>query len=127
LRIALLALELQKLRAQNVHRDLAILDLGTLLLRSNDRVGRNVDDPDGRLGLVDVLPAGAPRFEGLDAQIIGLDVEVDFLAGFDLRNDVDGRERGMPAMRRVERGEADQTMDAALALEQTVRVLAADE
>ncbi len=82
---------------------------------------------DGRFGLVDVLAPGPAGFERFDPQVFGFDLHLDVFAGFDFGDDVDRSERRMPPVRRIERRDAHQAVHAALALEHSVRVLAAHE
>ena len=81
-------------------------------------------DPDGAVGLVDVLAAGALRAVGVDLQVVLVDLDVG-VVGQERRDD-DGRERGVAAVRLVERAQADEPVLAALGLEDAVGVLAAD-
>ena len=86
-----------------------------------------MDDADRGFGLVDVLAAGAAGLVGFDAQVFGFDLDIDLLVGRDLGNDVDRRERRVPAVLLVERRHPHEAVDAALALEHAVGVLPADE
>ena len=86
--------------------------------------GRQVGDPDRGVGDVDVLAAGAARSVGVDAQILVLDLDVDVVR--QLRPDEDGRERGVPARRLIERRDAHEPVDAGLGQHQAVRVVADD-
>src|SRR5918998_2463966 len=52
-----LALELEEARPEDPHRYLAVLVLAALVLALHHDPGRQVGDPDRRVGLVDVLPA----------------------------------------------------------------------
>src|SRR5438270_8458215 len=69
-------LALEKARPQHLHRDLPVLDLRALVLAGDHDPGRQVRDPDGRLGLVDVLPPGTAGAVGIDAQVLGLDLDL---------------------------------------------------
>ena len=81
-------------------------------------------DADRGVGLVHVLPARTARAVRVDAEL-GL-VDLDRGVVGQERCDDDLRERGMPAVRRVERRLAHEAMHAALRLQRAVRVLALD-
>jgi hypothetical protein len=49
----------------------AVLVLRALVLALDHDAGRQVGDADRRIGLVDVLAAGAGGAEGVDAQVLG--------------------------------------------------------
>ena len=53
--LTLLLLELGQPRLEDPQRRLLVGGLGTLVLALDDDAGRDVGDPDGRVGLVDVL------------------------------------------------------------------------
>ena len=74
-------------------------------------------------GLVDVLAAGAARSHGVDAQVIGLDVDVDV---FRLRQDRHGRRRSVDATAGLGRRNALHAMHARLELEARKDALARD-
>src|SRR5579884_1885779 len=126
LRLLLLARALHELRAQDPHRDVAVLHLRALLLRGDDDPGRQMVDANRGLRLVDVLTAGAARLERLDLEIFRLDLDVG-VAFLHLGNDVDLGERRLPPPLVVERRDPHQPVDAALALEHPVRVLPAND
>ena len=48
-----------------------------LVLALDDDAGREVRDPDGGVGLVHVLAAGAARAVGVDAEVALVDLDVD--------------------------------------------------
>src|SRR5207237_10095150 len=75
-------------------------------------------------GLVDVLAAGPARAVGVDPQLVL--VELDGLVLGEQRTDDHLRERGVAAVRLVERREADEPVDAALGLKDAVGVLPLD-
>ena len=85
---------------------------------------RQVRDADGRVGHVDVLAAGAARAVGVDAEVLVGDLDLDVVV--DLGRDVDRGKRRVPALRRVERRDPDEPVDAHLALEVAVGVVADD-
>src|SRR3954447_19089261 len=103
----LLALALQllgQLRAPHPHRRLAVLRLRALVLALHNDAGRAVRDAHGRVGLVDVLAAGARRAVGVDLQVVGVDLDVAGI--FDDGGDLDAGEARLAAVRGVERAEA---------------------
>src|SRR5918999_6162279 len=57
LALPLLALELEEAGPQDPHGNLAVLVLAPLVLALHHDAGRQVRDPDRRVGLVDVLPS----------------------------------------------------------------------
>ena len=65
-----------------------------------------------RVGLVDVLAAGALGAVGVDADVVPVDLDLDVVV--DLRQDLDQGERGLAPVLRVERADAHEAMDAAL-------------
>jgi hypothetical protein len=65
--------------------------------------GRPVGDAHRRVGLVDVLAAGARRAVGVDLQVVVVDLDVAVL--LDDRRDLDAREARLAAVRGVERRE----------------------
>ena len=98
--------------------------LALLVLDLDDEAGRQVRDPDGGVGRVDGLAAGAGRALDVDAQVALLvDLDLDLV---DLGQDDDGRGRGVDAPRRLGRRDALDAVDAALELEPAVRAVAVD-
>src|SRR5918992_3633330 len=103
LTLSLLALELEEASPQDPHCYLAVLVLAPLVLALHHDAGRQVCDPDRRVGLVDMLPArpGSP---------VGVDLEV-LLLYLDLypivynRSDSDRGEARVPPRRGVERAD----------------------
>ena len=85
---------------------------------------REVRDPDGAVGLVDVLASGALRTVRVDLQVVVVDLDLGVLRKE--RRDDHRRERGVAAVRAVERALPDEPVLAALGLEDAVGVLAAD-
>src|SRR3984957_6131805 len=88
---ALFELELVEARAQHLHGGLAVLVLAAFVLALDDDAGGQVREANGGVDLVDVLASMAAGAEGVNAQILGLHLDVD--AVIDLRDHVDGRER----------------------------------
>ena len=86
--------------------------------------GRQVRDAHGRVRDVDVLAAGAARAVGVDAEVLVGDLDLDVLV--DLGRHVDGSERGVPPLRRVEGRDPHQPVDAHLALQVSVGVVPDD-
>jgi hypothetical protein len=70
-----------------------------------------VRDPDGRVGLVDVLPAGAARAKRVHADLGGVDGDV-LVVLRQVRDHVDGCERGLPPAFGVERRDPHEPMDS---------------
>src|SRR5580692_968244 len=64
---------------QNAHSLGAIFDLGFFVLLRDDETGGQVSDTHGGVRRIDGLAAGAGRAEGVDAQILGFDFNVDFV------------------------------------------------
>ena len=91
----------------------------SLVLALGDDAGREVGQPDGRVGLVDVLAAGALRAEGVDPDLVPVELDLDVLVG--LRQDLDERERRLAPVLRVERADPDEAVDAALGAKPAVR------
>ena len=72
--LALLALE--QLGAQHLHRRVLVGRLRALVLALHDDPARAVRDAHGRVGLVDVLAAGARGAVGVDLQVVVVDLDV---------------------------------------------------
>src|SRR6185312_13214977 len=119
-----LELELVEARAQDLHRHVLVFVLGALVLALDDDVGGEVDDAHGGVGHVDVLSALAAGAEGVDAQVLLADVDLD--AVVDLGADEDAGEGGVAALGLIEGRDAHQAVDAGFGLEQTVGVVALD-
>ena len=83
-----------------------------------------VRDADGGFDFVDVLAAVAAGAEGVNAQVVGLDVDFDAIVNFG--NDEGGSERGVAARGLVEGRDADEAMDAAFAGQHAEGVFALD-
>ena len=79
---------------------------------------------DARLGLVLVLAAGPAAPEDVALQLVVAEHDVDRVV--DLGQDVDRGERRLPPAGRVVRADPDEPVDAGLALEVAVGVLALD-
>ncbi len=83
-----------------------------------------VRDADGGFDFVDVLAAVAAGAEGVNAQVVGLDVDFDAIVDFG--DDEGGGEGGVAARGLVEGRDAHQAMDTAFAGEHAVGVFAFD-
>ena len=64
---------------QDAHRLLLVLQLALLVLAADHDAGRQVGDPDRRVGGVHALAAGAAAAEDVDAQVVLVDLDVDLL------------------------------------------------
>ena len=120
--LAAALLGLDQLRAQHRHRGRAVRGLRALVLALHDDAGRLVGDAHGRVGLVDVLAAGARGAVGVDLQVVVVDLDVARL--LDDRRDLDARERRLAPVGGVERAEADEAVHALLGGVEPVGVLA---
>ena len=118
-------LELDQLRAQELHRRRLVLGLRALVLALDDDPARDVGDPHRRVGLVDVLAARSRGAVGVDPQLGVVDLDRDVLV--DHRPDVDLGEARVAAGGGVEGRDPDQPVDAALGGEEAVGVLAAGD
>ena len=107
-----------------LHRRVFILMLRALVLAGYDDAGGRVGDADGGVGGVDVLAASARGAEGVDAQVGGVDLNLDVVVDFG--RDEDCGEGGVPAVARIEGRFAHQAVDAGLGAEPTISVGAAD-
>ena len=76
-------------------------------------------EPDRRVGLVDVLAAGALRPERVDADVVPVEFDLDVVT--DLRQDLDEGERRLPPLLGIERADSDQPVDATLGTQPAVR------
>src|SRR5579862_2456473 len=122
--LLLLHLDFIEARTQDPHALLAVLDLRFFVLAADDRVGWDVRDAHGGIGRVHRLPARARRAERIDAQIFGLDLDVDV---FSLGEHGDSNGRGMHAALLFRGGHALDAVDAAFVLELRIDALAFDD
>jgi hypothetical protein len=122
LRLPLADLQFVEPGAQHAHRLVPVAVLGTVVLALHDRVGGQVGDPNRRLGLVDVLAAGAGGPEHVDAQVRGIDVDLDRIVHF--RIDVHRCEGRVATAAGIERRLAYQPVDAGFGAQVAVGVLA---
>src|SRR5229473_5112270 len=108
--LALLLLLLVEAGAENAHGFGAILDLRFLILLRNDESAGDMRNAYGGIRGVDGLSAGAGRAEGIDAQVLGFDLDIDFV-GFGENRDSGGR--SVDAALRFRRGNALNAVHAA--------------
>ena len=111
-------------RLEPLHRLVAVRVLRALVLAFDDDAGRQVRDADRRVGLVDVLAAGAGRAERVDLQIGRIDFDVVDLVDFGQDRDRCGR--GVDASLRFGFRHALHAVRAGLELEPRERALAFD-
>ena len=121
----LLHLDLRQLAAEHPHGVLPVLVLAALSLAADHHAGGDVGDADGAFGLVDVLAAGAAGAVGIHLQILRPDVHLVVVG--DVRHHLQGGKAGLPAAGGVKGADAHQAVDAALAFEIAVGVLAGDD
>ncbi len=122
--LALATLVRGELGAQHVHGARAVLQLRAFLAARHDDAARLVRDADRRLGLVDVLAAGARGFERVDLEVGRADLDLTVV--FDFRKHRDGRGRGVNPAGGFGRRDALHAVDARLVLEPAVRFAALD-
>ena len=122
--LALAQLELVELRLQHRHRFRAIAVLRTVRLRLDDDVRRQMRDPHRRIGLVDVLSAGAGGAIRIDPQLGRVDVDFDRFVDFGI--DEHAGKRRMPPRVGIERAFAHQPMNAGLGAKIAERVITLD-
>ena len=77
-----------------------------------------VGQADRRVGLVDVLAAGALRAEGVDPDLVPVELDLDVVVR--LGQDLDEGERRLAPVLRIERADPDETVDAALGAQPAV-------
>jgi hypothetical protein len=120
--LALLARMIVETPAQDLQGGGAILVLRSLVLALHDDLGRKVRDADGGVRLVHVLPAGAARAVGIDAQVLFLDLDFDVIV--DLGEHRDAREGGVAPRLGVEGRDPHQAVHPLLGVQVAVGVLA---
>ena len=121
--LLLLEFHLVQTGAQHLHADLAVLDLGTLLLRLHHGVGGQVGDAHGGVGGVNALTARAGGAVGVDAQVGLVDLDVDLLG---LGKYGDGSRGGLNAALGLSLGNALDAVHAGLELHDGVDAVALD-
>ncbi|VXB95231.1 hypothetical protein BREVUG8_70089 [Brevundimonas sp. G8] len=117
-----LALHVVQAHAQVLHRLVSVDVLG-LLRRGHHDAGGQVGDAHGGIGRIDVLTARAGGAEGVDADVLVVDFDLDVL---DLGQDRDRRRRGVDAPLRLGRRHALHPVDAALELQPAEHAVAGD-
>jgi hypothetical protein len=122
--LALAQFEFVEARLQHRHRLGAVAVLRAVVLALHDDTGRHVGDADRRVGLVDVLAAGAGGAEGVGAQVGGVDLDLDRVVDFGI--DVKAGEAGVAAARGVEGRLAHQAVHAGFGAQEAVGVIALD-
>ena len=98
LRLLALLLGAQQAGPQHLQRLLLVLSLALLVLHSDDDAGREVGDPDRRVGGVDRLAARSGRPVHVDAQVVVVERDVDIVR---LRQHGDRRRRRVDATLRL--------------------------
>src|ERR1700691_5896302 len=111
-------------RAQHAHALLAIFDLRLLVLATYHGVGGQVGDAHGGVSSVDRLAARPGRAEGINADVLGFDFDVDF---FGLREHGHGNGRSVHTPLLLGFGHALHAVDARLPLELREDALALDD
>ncbi len=122
--LLLLERTLEQPGLEDLDRHLLVLGLAPLVLALGDDAGLEVGQADGRVGLVDVLAAGALRAEGVDPDLVPVELDLDVVVG--LGQDLDERERRLAPVLGVERADPDEAMDAALGAQPAVGPPAVD-
>src|SRR5918994_1826618 len=122
--LPLLALQLEEPSPEYPQGHLAVLVLAALVLALRHDARGEVRDPDGRVGLVDVLAPGPRGSVGIHLEVFLLDLHLDGLA-YD-RRDGDGGEAGVPPRAGVERTYPYQTMHPTLGGQEPEGVLSRD-
>src|SRR5215207_6542395 len=118
------AVVLDEPRPQDAHRDLAVLVLAPLVLALHHEAGREVRDPDRRVGLVYVLPASPRGPVRIDLQVLLVNLDLHLVVydgGYGDRG-----EARVPPATGVERADPDEPVDAALRREEPESVLPRD-
>ena len=98
--------------------------LGTFHLTGDHDAGGQVGDPDGTVGPVDVLSAGAAGTIGIDLQIFFIDFDIEIFIEF--RKSIGRSERGVAPGVAVERRNTDKPVDAAFGFQIAVSEFAFD-
>ena len=111
-------------RFQHGHGLGAVAVLRAIALALHDDAGRDVGNADRRVGLVDVLAAGAGGAEGVYAQVGRVDLDLDRIVHFGI--DEDAGKRGVAPRVRIVGRFAHQAVDAGLGAQVAVGVLAGE-
>ena len=118
-----LALGLVQPGAKDAQRLRLVLQLRFLVLHRDHDPGRDVRDPDGRVGRVHALAAGAGRAVDVDLEVVRVELDLDLL---DLGHHRDRRRRGVDPALRLGLGDALHAVRAGLPLEDRVGAVALD-
>src|SRR5207245_2945590 len=113
-----------KTRAQHLHRAGLVLVLRTLVLALHHETGREVRDADGGVGRVHALTTRARGAEGVDPQVLLVDLDLDVVR---LRQDGHRRRRGVDPTGSLRLRHALDPVHAALVPEAAVDLAAADK
>src|SRR5438552_4127358 len=125
LRLLLAQLQLVEPRLERLPGHGPVLVLAALVLHRHHDARGDVGHANGRVGLVDFLAARAGGPEGVDAHVVGIEIDVDVFV--DLGIDEDAGKRGVPASVGVERRDAHQPVHADFRLEPSVGMVAAGD
>ena len=123
--LLLLPLELEQPGLQDLQGDLLVLVLAARVLAGHDDPGGQVHDPHRAVRGVHALTAVPLAAEHVDAQVLGLDLDLHGVVH--LGHDLHPGERGVPPPRGVKGRGADQAVHPALHREEAVRVLPAHD
>ena len=117
-------LDLEQARLEHLHRLILVLVLRALVLTLHDHACGLMGDADSGRGLIDMLTARARGTEGVDLQIIRVDVHLYVIR---FRKDGDRRRRGVDAPRALGLGHTLDAVGARLELEAAVGARSADD
>src|SRR5690606_31073534 len=109
--------KLVQTRLEHLHGFGTVAVLRAVVLALHDNAGGDVRKTHGRVGLVDVLAAGAAGAVGVHAQVGRIDI--DFNGVVDLGVDEYAGKRGVSAVGRVERAFAHQAVHTGFGAQQT--------
>ena len=120
---ALLALQVEQLGLEHLHRPVLVLVLAALVLAAGHHAGRQVGDAHRTVGHVDVLATGARGAVGVDTKVLLVDLDLlgDLL---EEGRHLHGRKGGLALALVVERRDADKPVHTVLGLHQPVGVAA---
>src|SRR3974390_1691899 len=121
---ALLHFEIVEFRTQHFHSHFSVLVLAALHLTGDNDTRGNVRDADSGFDLVDVLSALAAGTEGVEFQVLGLDVHFD--AVVNLRNHKNRSERSVAATGLIKGRNANEANKTGFAREQTASIFTAE-
>ena len=117
-------LDLGQTRTEHILAVFEVLEVAALDLTGHDDAGRDVRQTHGGRGLVDLLAARTGRAVHVHLDVLVAQLDLAVLG--DLGHDLHGGERRVAAAGGVKRADAHETVDAVLALEKAVGVLALD-